>query len=601
MVRTLRMAALAAILTAGVCFAADAPRVYPADAGHVDVTKAPYNAVGDGKTDCTAAIQKALDDHPSQNAVIYLPAGTYLISDTLKWGTGGGGREQKRTMLEGQGPDKTIIKLKDSCPGFTSGKGKAMIWTGAKPAQRFRNSIRCLTVDTGAGNAAAIGVQYIANNQGNMHDVVIRDGGSNGPIGLDLGYSDEQGPCLIRNVRVEGFKVGISCRTAVDSITMEHITLKGQAEVGLRNDGQCVSVRGLKSDNKCPAVRNNGGVSLMTLIDCQFKGSGDAAVENTGGLLARNVVAEGYKAAIAGVDGLKIDEYTSAKPVVLMGTTAKTLNLPIKETPELPWDDVSEWAGPHQFGGVADGKTDCTAAVQKAVDSGKTTLYFPRKGPKWIINGTVELGKNVRRVMGAEAVLGGKGGVLKVVDGTSPVVRFEQIDAIYSDVTVQHASKRTVVFSGVSELKYSPLAGAGDLFMEDYVVGTIKLLKGQSAWARQLNCEASTTKIENDGGNLWILGYKTEREGTLCATRGGGRTEVLGGFAYATSGPKTMPMFINDNSQVSVTMGESCFNGKPFTTLVEERRGDEVKTLAKGAVPGRTGGSMIVLYAGWGK
>jgi hypothetical protein len=56
--------------------------VFPADAGVVDVTRAPYRAKGDGHTDDTRAIQQALDDHPSSDKIIYLPNGTYVISDT---------------------------------------------------------------------------------------------------------------------------------------------------------------------------------------------------------------------------------------------------------------------------------------------------------------------------------------------------------------------------------------------------------------------------------------------------------------------------------------------------------------------------------------
>lgn len=58
--------------------------IFPADAGVIDVTKPPYNAVGDGKTDVTAIIQKALADHPNQGAIIWLPNGVYVINDTLK-------------------------------------------------------------------------------------------------------------------------------------------------------------------------------------------------------------------------------------------------------------------------------------------------------------------------------------------------------------------------------------------------------------------------------------------------------------------------------------------------------------------------------------
>src|SRR5947209_5617861 len=83
--------------------------VFPSDAV-VDVTKAPYNAKGDGTTDDTAAIQKALDEG---NHLVYLPNGTYLVSNGLRWG-----KSQKHTVLQGQSRDGTIIELKDECSGF---------------------------------------------------------------------------------------------------------------------------------------------------------------------------------------------------------------------------------------------------------------------------------------------------------------------------------------------------------------------------------------------------------------------------------------------------------------------------------------------------
>lgn len=43
----------------------------------IDVTKPPYNAIGDGKTDCTANIQKAFSDCTADK-YIYFPFGIYV-------------------------------------------------------------------------------------------------------------------------------------------------------------------------------------------------------------------------------------------------------------------------------------------------------------------------------------------------------------------------------------------------------------------------------------------------------------------------------------------------------------------------------------------
>jgi hypothetical protein len=97
-----------------------------------------------------------------------------------------------------------------------------------------------------------------------------------------------------------------------------------------------------------------------------------------------------------------------------------------------------------------------------------------------------------------------------------------------------------------------------------------------------LNIENEGTHLTNDGGDLWILGYKTERGGTLVHALGGGRTEVLGGFSYTTTAGTLAPMFINENSSVWTWFGEICYNGDPFTTLVREVRDDEIREIKPG-------------------
>ncbi len=55
--------------------------VFPEAANVADVRRE-YGAKGDGSTDDTAAFQRALDERKS---LIYIPDGTYLVSDTLRW------------------------------------------------------------------------------------------------------------------------------------------------------------------------------------------------------------------------------------------------------------------------------------------------------------------------------------------------------------------------------------------------------------------------------------------------------------------------------------------------------------------------------------
>lgn len=602
----------ALVLTLAMPTAADEPGyVFPADAGVIDVTQPPYDADPTGQRDSTEAIQRALSQHASGNRIIYLPHGTYLVTDTLRWpeGTSEGGY-MKRTIMQGQSAAGTVIRLPDATPGFGDpAKPKPLTNTGRAPAQRFRNAIRHLTVEVGADNPGAIGIQYVANNQGTVRDVTIRslDPQRRGFAGLDLGVP-EQGPCLIRDVRVEGFDIGIRTDHGVNSVTMEHIQVSGQRVAGMLNHQQIVTVRGLTSRNAVPAVINRGGGLMFTLIEADLRGEGDAtgvaAVQHEAGFLfARDIKTSGYAMAIDNRSGHRksaaagdVAEFTSHAPHVLFeGTEASTLRLPIKETPDVAWDPIDQWAGPHHFGGSKAKDFDNTAALQAAIDSGATTLYLPNG--VWPFHGEVVVRGNVRRIIGCEAKLDGKG-TLRIADGTSDIVRLERIELLYGDVLIHHATKRTLVLSSVTFGNRPPLTddGAGDLFLEDVCVGELRL-KNQNVWARQFNPESRNTKIINDGGNLWMLGLKTEQKGTAVHATGGGKSEILGYFCYANSGDEKPPLFIvEEGSSLSMNYAEMVIRKQPFRTIVQETRGGETRTLGIDDTPGRGGGSAVVLF-----
>ena len=596
--------------------------VFPADAGVADVTKAPYNADPTGKTDATMAIQKALTEKKN---IVYLPNGTYLISDQLRWGD-----RQTRQILQGQSESGTILKLADKAPGYGSPTSpKSMIWTGRAPAQRFRNGIRNLTVNTGQNNAGAIGVQYMSNNQGGMHHVTIESGDGSGPIGLDLGYSNEQGPCLIKNITVKGFDVGIFTKHAVDGVVLENIRLENQNEVGFLNDGQCVSMRNFSSRNAVPAFINKRGASLLALDVADLQGTGaasrEAAIVNQSGLFARNITTANYKLAIDNQSGKlaevadpRVGEFVSHPILSLFPSPPRSLNLPVKETPHVPWDDPQDWVNVRDykpkvvsFQRPNDGKkfdvTDWTDAIQQAIDAGKSTVYFPG-GSRYLIMGTVHVRGKVRRLIGMDVDVWGKpggvpGGTISFDDGEAPVVLFERFDVTYSGLKFEHNTKRSLVFSsnlGNEWVKFIKKPGSGDVFMEDVGLGQYIAADGNT-WARQFNLEGWNLrpKIINDGGNLWILGYKTEEDALLLDAKNNAKSEILGGFIYANKkrDPEKV-MFASENSALSVTVGEWVGRQQPFNPVRETRDG-QTRILKAKVAPGRGEGAMIPLFVGY--
>jgi hypothetical protein len=571
---------------------------FPADARVVDVTQPPYSAKGDGITDDTTAIQKALDDHPNAGAIIYLPNGHYLVSKTLRWPAGKHGETDfKRTLMMGQSRQGAVLRLKDSAPGFENPqKPAAVLYCGKAPAQRFGNEIHSLTVDTGVDNPGASGVMFIANNQGGMYDVTIVSGDGQGVSGLNLAYTDEQGPELIRNVKVVGFDIGVHAAFAVASITFEHIEVEQQNRAGFRNDGQPASVRKLVSRNTVPAVVHTGG--LLTLIDTELIGlpgaeKSSAAIESSGELFARNVTTTTYPLAI--VDRIAgkqsptgtVAEYRTSPARSFDRAAAITLNLPIKESPEAPVDPVDAWASPTQFGGKPDDNADDSDAIQKAIDSGAKTVYLPRG--VWRINKTVELRANLVTLIGTRPWLVPGGEVragqpmFRHADGSSSLTVIDGLHTDFSEkiTLIENASRRTLAMRRImcnfqGGVTYRNSDGAtGEVFLDDVVGGQFRF-KGQSVWARQFNPEPRGTKVINDAGTLWILGLKCERGGTIIESVNGARTELLGGLSQTHDGSQA-PMFINRDSDVSLVFSEVNNSDDPYRQIVVEHNAESVQ------------------------
>jgi hypothetical protein len=613
--------------------------------------KTRYGAKGDGVTDDTQAIQKAIRENVGTNRVVYLPQGTYIVSKRLKW-QDTNGKWQSQLRLQGQNRTSTIIRLKDNADGFNDRSNpRAVVYTGSGlyvedaygggkdyPAkgegnEAFANYIEDLTIDTG-NNRGAIALDYLANNTGAVRNVTLR---GKGFAGLDMSRK-WIGPALVKNLVVEGFDYGIRIGNEVNSITLEHISICNQKIVGLENGGNIVAIRRLQSSNSVPAIRNTGTTGLITLIDAELYGNNPlvSAIENNSRMFARNVTASGYLSAIMQDNNVlpetTVKEYSSNTPLTLFTSSANTsLNLPVEEPPSFHDNDLSNWANVEDFGAKGkhpDGSEewgDDTAAIQNALDSGKSTVYIPPG--RYYVSDTLYVRGNVRKIIAANATLSPRGAAFqdannpkpffRIEDGTAPEVTIERVgiinitpDASPGLIGFEQNTSRTLVLKDISccswrtnDQKYvfRNTPGAGKLFVENVSGETWRFKHPQEVWARQLNVEGSNKKIFNNGGKLWVLGLKTEggNVNTVIHTKGGGASELLGALLYVTESVSPNEIaFINDNSQVALSYATRKYGANDFQIHVQEAQGNQSRKLTGDHVFQYTNGSTVPLYVG---
>ena len=582
--------------------------VYPLDANFINVRD--YGAKGDGTTDDTEAIRQAVLENIMLHRTLYFPAGTYLVSDVIEWRRENGTFGSFLTW-QGEGLGLTIIKLKDKSAPFQNPQSpQAIVRTGSIGTQdgqgprAHSNYFFDMTFDIGQENPGAIGVDFNASNTGAVENVEIVSGDGQGAVGLEL--TREVGPCLIKNVTVKGFDIGINIAAALYGITLENINLEKQNQVGILNNSNVVAIRKLSSLNSVPAFINKGNwPGPSVLIDSELRGGSpnQVAIENSVPLLVRNVKVEGYKAAIQNGEDLitdsQVTEFISSDPINLFGSSQTTLNLPVEETPEFVDNELNNWVNVQKYGANPDDDLDDSDAIQKAMDSGKTTVYFP--------NGRYKLDKpaivrgSVRRVIGFNSPISAPNGFLRFEVNKHPVIveRFNCFTG--SRCGLENATSQPVVLRHSTGALFSTTSATGTWFIENVVAPRFHLGKGQKLYARQLNCESPPPEplLKNDGGYAWILGYKTEFGNTTSATLHGGKTEILGGLFYPSQGVEdpTIPVILNQDSSVSVTYREVFFVRSTYDIHIKEIRDGETRILRREEL-GKGNMVKVPLYVG---
>jgi sugar lactone lactonase YvrE len=127
---------------------------------------------GDGVTDDTDAIRKAIDEH----ATIYVPMGRYLVTGTIQL--------RPDTVLIGLHPSMTQFDLKDESPGFQGVGGPRALLEVPKDGH---NIVTGIGLFTGGINDRAVGALWKAGADSLMDDVRFLGGhGTNAADGTRM-------------------------------------------------------------------------------------------------------------------------------------------------------------------------------------------------------------------------------------------------------------------------------------------------------------------------------------------------------------------------------------------------------------------------------
>ncbi len=290
-----------------------------AELGVVDVTAAPFSADNSGGSDATLAIRQAVEFARDRQMVLFFPAGTYRISDTIECrqmlsARGNGrivGAPKFPCVLVGSAvPGKrSVLLLAPRSPGFTDpnerkivvhftncnyGYDKRDFSHGPLRPQaniNYNQVFADIDIVIGERNAGAVGIRMQAAEGSTIQDVTID--ATHGHTGM-LGAAGSGGSH--HNITIKGGRIGIDTHGYPPEFgvrdtgtqptpTMAHVTLIDQTEAALVNKsrGPLVAVGWrVRSAVRGPAIRlekgyasqpSNGGLAMIDSMVC-FRGQG---------------------------------------------------------------------------------------------------------------------------------------------------------------------------------------------------------------------------------------------------------------------------------------------------------------------------------------
>ena len=558
----------------------------------IDVTKPPYNADNTGKYDCTEALRKVFDDvmrreiegvektynklvKLSENGkkivydgfenrvynseceevginviypefvpsarIIYFPAGTYLVSDTITYSFD----NLKNIYLSkplselirgihfmGEDSESVVIRLADNSSGFKKGTEKPVIsFITVEDCLKRRctnvsqcNTIEDITIDCGNGNEGAVGLRYMSVNSGRIQNVVVKSNG--GHCGIQTARGNT---ASIVNVKVSGFDYGMfmpyTAVTVMDGIDVSENKIAGVLTTGAKlvckelNSGNLPSFEFFEGDD-------NGGIYQAGIYYFADK-------------------------------NISCTEELYGNRVYYEENTVRNMSIPQNMRSE----NKEDWVCVDDFGASGDGKTDSTEAIQAAFNSGKPIIIFG--DGHYYINGEITVPKSVKTIdfmfcdfFSGDNLVNAKGGALFNINEDSDEILFMEnlytFEQFYGHLRlIKHSAKRDLVMSDIhtqAASTYFNTVGGSKVYMDncaattgtysyncvltkkceydDYSYVIPYEFHNQTVYGMQVNPERADVEMLNDNSEIMIDGYRVEGPGVAVKTINNGKTQL---------------------------------------------------------------------------
>jgi hypothetical protein len=352
-----------------------------------------FGAKGDGKTDDTAALQRAFDKL-GNDVTVYLPAGRYVISDTLKWegekrlrgvAVIGHGRD---TVLDWKGPEGGVM-IRDG--GLTLSRFVGFELEGNKRAAtgishfnngHFETNIRNRFIAT--RNLTGTGICFEKGDGGATAEITFENcifeacgTGVSFVSFNDYNYSFEG--CLfsrntygifaehcnfyVRECRFESNRTDIHSRPEHMSSVRRSVSVGSGVFLDFGNSVSPMTVENCYvSDwtSKNGAIQSRG--APLIIFDCQFKGA-TAPINAMDGkqllIISQNQVLDGQQLFVSQPKNLTVIP-AGKRSGIKLNANVSFLKHDVG-VPSRLFDAVRD------FGAKANGRTDDTAAVRKTI------------------------------------------------------------------------------------------------------------------------------------------------------------------------------------------------------------------------------------------